>query len=277
MEEKSPHFVIKKILDVGTDSPLVNRVMLQFGEIVDSGFIKLDDSQKQEFKKVLSECTNDLLKAEESVKEYFRIEDSAISKIASGDGIAHQTGAYSFEDPTLDLKKHFEEFLFRAVIAVRRTIKLASIIFKREIKGPEELKRELDRRLPSDSAHRTWIQEDSGWMKDLYDLRGKAEHQLLDMSEFTVFAVKGEKPKIKLPEIKNRLVRQYMAVTLQNIFGYVEDMTALLLNQECDPSAEIIQLPENERLAHRNFRYIISLKQFLLKKLEDLRDNADRP
>lgn len=165
MDEKSPHFVIKKILDVGTDSPLVNRVMLQFGEIVDSGFIKLDDSQKQEFKKVLSECTNDLLKAEESVKEYFRIEDSAISKIASGDGIAHQTGAYSFEDPTLDLKKHFEEFLFRAVIAVRRTIKLASIIFKREIKGPEELKRELDRRLPSDSAHRNmdsrrqWLDE----------------------------------------------------------------------------------------------------------------------
>jgi hypothetical protein len=54
-------------------------------------------------------------------------------------------------------------------------------------------------------------------------------------------------------------------------------MTALLLNQECDPSAEIIQLPENERAAHRNFRYIISLKQFLLKKLEDLGDNADRP
>jgi hypothetical protein len=89
------------------------------------------------------------------------------------------------------------------------------------------------------------------------------------MSEFTVFAVEGEKPKIKLPEIKNRSVRQYMAVTLHNIFGYVEDMTALLLNQECDPSAEIIQLPKNEQLAHRNFRYVISLKPSLLKKLAD--------
>jgi len=135
MDEKSPRFVIKKILDVGTGSPLVNRLMLQFGEIVNSGFIKLDDSQKQKFNAILWECMNDLLKAEESVNEYFRIEDSAISKIASPDGIAFQTGAYSFEDPTLDLKKHFEEFLFRAVIAVRRTIKLACIVFKKEIKG----------------------------------------------------------------------------------------------------------------------------------------------
>ncbi|MDO8721930.1 MAG: hypothetical protein Q7J31_06845 [Syntrophales bacterium] len=267
MDEKSPQFVIKKILDVGVDHPLVNRVMLQFCDIADSGFINLDQEQKDEFKKVLWECTNDLLKAEESVTNYLTIEDAAIAKIASPDGVKHQAHAYSFEDPTLTLKKHFEEFLFRAVIAVRRTFKVASIVFKKEIRGPEDLKKELNRCLPSDSVHRNWIEEDSSWMRDLYDLRGKAEHQVLEMSDFSVLSIEGQKPKIKLPEIKNpsSLVRQYISVSLQNVFGYVEDMTALLLKQGCDPRAEIIQIPENERLAHKNFRYIVFLKQFLKK------------
>lgn len=265
MDGKPGKFVVKKVLDVGVDHPVINRVMLQFCDIVDSGFIKFDKKKKDEFKEVMWECTNDLLKAEESVKSYLAVEDAAIAKIASPGGVQHQTHAFSFEDPTLVLKKHLEDFLFRAVIVIRRTFKIASIVFNKEIKGPEGLKKELNNRLPKDSVHRKWIEEDSGWMKDLYDLRGKAEHQVLEMSEFTVFSVEGEKPKIKLPEIKkpSGCVRQYISVTLHNIFEYVEDMTALLLNQECDSRVEIIQLPENERLAHKNYRYIVFLKQFL--------------
>ena len=144
MNKKGPEFIFKKIFDHGTRNPIVNRITLQFFDILDTGLIDLSRRRIEDWKNFLFECMKELIKAEESKNAYIIVEDKAIQRISSQDGVKFQPHAFNYEDPTENLKRHFEDFLIRCVIAIRKVVKIAEVVFNRSFnKRPRDLKRHL--------------------------------------------------------------------------------------------------------------------------------------
>lgn len=81
MINKKIKFNISKILDEGTANPIINRMSLQFAEILDSGFLELQVERSDIIKKLLFECMEKLLKVEKAKNSYLLVENKAIDNI----------------------------------------------------------------------------------------------------------------------------------------------------------------------------------------------------
>lgn len=262
MNKKVPEFKITKMLNHGTNNPIVNRISLQFFDILDRNLIDLPEQRIEKVKKYLLECMKDLIKAEESKSAYVTVENQAIQKVMSQEGVQFQPHAFSYEDPTENLKKYFEDFLIRCVIAVRKVVKIAEIVFLKSFDGPKALKKHLRTLFPDSSPEIKMIEKDSVWIKELYDLRGKTEHDELVIELFDVTISNDGRPLIKIPRLPSNgaKIRKYLEVTLENCFTFCEDMTAMLLNTRCSKQVQIVLVPECLRPRYRDFKYVLDLK-----------------
>lgn len=269
MNKKVPEYRITKISDQGTSNPIVNRIGLQFSDILDRNLIILSEKRIENVKKYLFECMKDLLKAEESKNAYLAVENESIQKVMSKNGVQFQPHAYSYEDPTEILKEHFEDFLIRCVIAIRKVVKIAGIIFLKPLDGPKGLKKYLKTVFSSSSPEIKMIEEDSEWIKGLYDLRGKAEHDELEIEGFEVTISNDRKPIIKIPRLSRSgvAIREYLEVTLDNCLTFCEDMTVIFLNTKCPEDVQIVRVPEKLRQQYRDFKYVLDLKREIKEKL----------
>jgi hypothetical protein len=250
---------------------------LQFFDILGRNLINLPEQKIEEIKKYLLECMKDLLKAEESKNAYMTAEELAIQKIISQEGVQFQPHAFSYEDPTENLKKHFEDFLIRCVIAIRKIVKIAEVVFSRKFKGLKALKKHLKTLFRDSTSEIRMIEEDSVWIKELYNLRGMAEHDDLVISPFDIAISNDGKRVIRIPRLlpSGFPIREYLRITLENCFTFCEDMTAMLLNTCCSEEAQIALVPENLRPKHRGFKYILDLKEEYKEKLLDAIKKAE--
>ncbi|GAH72513.1 unnamed protein product, partial [marine sediment metagenome] len=173
---KKPKFNISKILDDGTANPIINRMSLQFTEILDSGFLKLQIERSNNIKKLLFECMEKLLKAEKAKNSYLLVESKAIDNVSSGKGIEFQKNVTILDDPTTNLKRLFEDFLINCVIAIRKVIKISEIVLDVRIDGPGELKEYLEKEFSNNKKILKMISEDSKWVIELYSFRTAVEH-----------------------------------------------------------------------------------------------------
>ncbi|MDH4271834.1 MAG: hypothetical protein OEW18_07640 [Candidatus Aminicenantes bacterium] len=264
-----PEYKVTKILDQGTSNPIVNRLGLHFFDILDRNLKDLPEKRKEKIKQHLFECMKDLLKAEELKNAYITTENQAIQKIMSKNRLQFQTHAFSYEDPTEILKKYFEDFLIRCVIAVRKVVKIANIVFLKSIDGPKELKEYLKTLFPPTSPEMKMIEEDSRWIKKLYDLRGKAEHEELNIERFEAIIPTEGRPVIKLPRLPSAgaTLREYLEVTLDDCLTFCEDMTVIFLNTKCSEEVQIVLIPEGLRHKYQDFKYILDLKREIKEQL----------
>ena len=273
-------FKICKILDYGTSNPIVNRMSFQFIDILSRNALDLPALRIENVKKYLFECMKDLIKAQEIKDAYLREEKKAIEKIMSIDGIKFQTNAYSYDDPSEILKKHFEDFLIRCVIAIRKIVKIAENILLKSVKGPKELRKHLMKIFPKDSPEIKMIDEDSIWIKELYDMRGQVEHDELLIGKFDVNISADNKVLIKLPIILNNqiIIRSYIENIFDNCFTFCEDMTVILMNTKCKKEFQIVVIPESQRSTHRHFKYTLDLEgEYKEKLIEAIRKSETSP
>jgi len=268
MNKKAPEFKIAKTLDHGTNNPIINRISLQFFDILGRNLIDLPEERIEKVKEYLFECMKDLIKAEESKNAYMTVENQAIQRIMSQKRVQFQPHAFSYEDPTENLKKHFEDFLIRCVIAIRKVVKIAEVVFLKSFDGPKNLKKYLKTLFPDSSPEIKVIEEDSVWIKKLYDLRGKAEHDELAIESFDVAIPDDGRPLIKILRFPSSgvTIREYLEVILENCFTFCEDMTVILLNTRCSKKVQIVLIPENLRPRYRDFKYVLDLRGKYKKK-----------
>ncbi|NOV02722.1 hypothetical protein [Paenibacillus planticolens] len=59
-------FKLTKILKQGTDNAIINRINLQYSEMLKSGFIQVEEKQKNMINLNIFESMKDLLSAEDS-------------------------------------------------------------------------------------------------------------------------------------------------------------------------------------------------------------------
>lgn len=122
-------FKFTKVLNHGTNNPIVNRLSLQFFELFKTNLINLSDKKIEKIKEFLHECTLDLIKAQELFKNYLELQNETINKIIEEKEIKIKENVIQYNDPSYELNKYFEDFLIRNVIALRKTIKIAECVF----------------------------------------------------------------------------------------------------------------------------------------------------
>lgn len=274
---KKPEFQFVKFMDEGTDNPIVNRLMLQFAEMLATNIIHISKEKQEELKKVLFDCGTDLLKAEKYFKKYNEVLNEAVNNIKSGIGFKIDKIAIQYDDPSLELQRLFEEFLIRCVITIRRIKRIAEIILDENLKDHKTFNKRLDELFANDNNYMKMLKEDRVWVKELIDIRGMVEHEELEITNFSVTVGEDGKINIYAPSLKKKkcAVVKYMEVILYNVFSYCEDFTAMLLSLKCNDMCRIVQLPEKLWPEHRGFKYILDLKEEIKKPIiEKQKDDA---
>lgn len=250
MVKQNNGFKVTKILNSGTANPIVNRLSLQFFDILGRNLLALSQEDLEKIKKLLFELMKKMLKAEEAKISYLQQEDMAIQKILSKNGIKFQQNAISYDDPTEDLKKKFEDFLVNCIISIRKIVKIADIIFNKYFEDcVGSLAKYLRRLFDKGSPEVRMIEEDTPWVKKLFELRESVEHDELGLTPFNISLHPDGGVQISIPRLPDEkaCIREYIEVTLENCLTFCEDFIALLLNTKCLEGVQIILIPEDMR------------------------------
>jgi hypothetical protein len=182
--------------------------------------LTLSQEDLEKIKKLLFKLMKKMLKKEEAKISYLQQENLAIQKITSKNGINFQQNAISYDDPTEDLKKKFEDSLVNSVISIRKIIKIADIIFNENFEdGLGLLSKYLGRLFNKESPDIKMIKEDTPWVKELFELRRLVEHDELELKPFNISLQSDGNVHISIPRIPNEkaFVRECYPRKLSNI------------------------------------------------------------
>ena len=258
---------ITKRSDKGTSNLIVNRIYFQFRKILDTNTIELKNESLKDFNNLLFSLMEDFLKAEEYGENYLRIENEAVSKIKKSE-VKIEGNAIEYDNPTPKLIENFEHFLIRSIMVLRKFIKIASIIFETEFKSGKSLNSYIKNRFGEDNNIVKYVNSNSKWIKELYDDRGKVEHEEVDVSEFDIEVCKDGSFNPILPVFisKNIPIRIYLTKKFTLLFNYIETMIALLLNQKVKSPLRIVSIKKEERKNYNDFKYKLDIDASKIKK-----------
>lgn len=190
----SPNNVIlSKYLDYGTSNPIVNRFTLQFIDIVETGLVfGNDNNSKDRFVNSLFPLMEELLKVSESMKKYISILQDTDDFLERNEKEMLRTNDVRFDDPTYELQNQFETVLIRAILAIRKFVKVLSIVEMSDFHSHKDMNRHLIRRFENIVSIRTYIENVGLFIKEVYDIRGKVEHDGLQITRYNVSIVNNE-------------------------------------------------------------------------------------
>ena len=152
-------------------------------------------------------------------------------------------------------------------MVLRKLIKMANIIFETEFKGGKELNSYIKDKFGEDNNLVKYVNSNSKWIKELYDDRGKVEHEELDMTDFDFEVCKDGSFNPILPVFisKNIPIRIYLTNKFTLLFNYIETMIAFLLNQKVKFPLKIVYIKKQERKKYNNFKYKLDIDMSKIK------------
>lgn len=253
-------FGVGKILDVGSDDPIVARILLQFDDILESNTVDVPEESVARVRKYLFKCMLDLLDVREAVAAYIGHEDSAIADAAASLGSSRGDDTYRFDDPTESLAAFFTKFLIRAVMVERDVKHIGNSVLGTSCKYVKDLRTEVAKLVPEDDPRSARMQADKEWLDRLYDLRGKAEHEELDMLRFDVAFAEGLEPVVHTPSFSDDglAIRDYITRTFSRLFLFAEDTIAILLDLK-SRWCRIVAVSDDRKQSSNGFRYVVGL------------------
>jgi hypothetical protein len=254
--ENPPRFKVVEFLGHGADNPIMNRLTLQFFEIIDSGFLGLEEVQQNALTELLLELAKELLYVYDALGQYIQVEDRHEAGVRAGTGLTVQARAISFTDPTEQLRKIFEDGVVHLAIAHRKLARVAGILLDREIKGGKQLRSAVLDQLPAEDPNREWVDNDDEWLTEFYELRGLIEHEELKIARFDVDLDGAENLLVRRAALYGRTIelRAYLAQALDSMFGHAEDTIALLMDLRIRKPFGIVK-NAIELYQERGFRY----------------------
>jgi hypothetical protein len=232
-------FRVAKMFNRGTDSPIVQRIVLQFFAILESGAVALDAKVINGIKDLLFETMRDLGHVQDAVDAYGLREDEALAALSRG-GVRITHNAVYYDDPTVDLRKLFGDALTSVVIALRNLPRLASAILGVDLDGGKSWKKlrallvaAAQRQDPGSTA----VDDFYKWSQELADLRGRFEHPHppLDIVPVRVEITAGRMTAVHPPHLLEPSVslRKCLDPIVPRAIDHIERMTALLFGERC--------------------------------------------
>jgi hypothetical protein len=266
-------FIIKKISDVGSGNPIVARLSLQFGNILN--FYELDDDVKESIKTVLySDIQKRLVSCDKIAKEITSEIEAAISTLEQ-EGIKTQSSGRVIESPhIINLDERLESYLYNAKSCLRDSLKIYNLAF-----GSEFTEARFDKAI-------TWAENEFGcddaitkflkanhdlWIKNLIKMRNAIEHPggysgHLHVTNFEVKTTEAgtsiHEPMWHLNDDTPSNIKRDLNVLVSNILELTEEIVLSVLSKHKKPDIVcLIEIPEEKRREESPIRFRIGLPQ----------------
>lgn len=261
-----PQFFVTKIAGKGTSNIIVARIFLQNERLLKS-VVDIDTTAKEEVVATLFECKKDLLQLEEYKDKYIALEDDWVKQWKKKENIRVEPNAVHFEE-IIGIEEIVKNFLIWGVICLRHLPKLLSPLFGVTVDSLQKSKKYFESKLPQGHPFLKMLDEDSEWVKELYGLRAEAEHKTLKVQNIKLQWVNNKLQAVAPNIPEHGAVRQYLDVTLHNVFTFCEEFVVNCLIEKMIPMVTVREIPENERDPSCPIRFVETLKPEYLKRLQ---------
>jgi hypothetical protein len=245
-------FRVAKMFDRGTDSPIVQRLVLQFFAVLESAALTLDPKTINGVKELLLETMRDLGHVQDAVDAYVRREDESIAGLTGG-GVRITHNAVYYDDPTVDLRKLFGDALTSTVIALRNLPRLAGAILGAELddaKSWKKLRPLLTAAASRQDPGSTVVDDFYRWSDELAAIRGRFEHPHppLEITSLQVEVDGGTLKGIHPPRLVQPPVslRNLLEPIVPDAIDYSERLIALLFGERCAKGYKIERYPPGD-------------------------------
>ena len=267
------------------ESPLFERVALQFSAILNSGMTHVKKDNIEKIVDELIAIAFDLSKAEEDLIEYTKIEYENVLRYENKEGVKNQRSGIVFKDPTLILKELGEKILITLIIASRKLPTVISLITDKEFKPGKTFIGKLADELPLGHQDRAALEKDQEWMGELYFFRGEIEHKKWNILPFEINkGTDGSGYSVKKCRIIARTqgeqpipLGNYLLVAFKNMFGFIEDAISLVLSDRIRYPGILVSLPESERPKFKHYRFVLDVAQEIKDKLPTAKSASKQP
>lgn len=266
-------FVLKQVADVGSANPIVARLSLQFGSILD--FYELDDEVKESIKGILrNDIQKRLISCDKIATEIVNEIDAAITELKEN-GFKTQSSGRVIESPhILNLEERLETYLYNAKSCLRDSLKIYNTIFDatfteaRFDKAIEWAKKEFGDNDPIVK----FLKVDHGlWIHKVVKMRNATEHPggysgHLHIRNFEVVTTNDgpsmHEPLWYLNDEPPTPIGTDLHVFVSNILELTEDMVLSALSKQKKPDlVSILEIPLDQRREESPIRFRMGLAQ----------------
>lgn len=227
-------FHVRKVCDEGTNSPFINRLMLNICKIRDVALPKhqhmLFDEKHDRIYKSLFECRSHVLSTYDILRNY-------ANAVNHGDIISIQNGTFSV-NKTIDdeLRSHFNSFMNSGIRAYKDIQELTKS-FGLDIGafyGKDTNFETLVKRLEDcdQNALSEFLRSvRSNWGKSFTDLRNQMEHAGWQLEELH-YSLVGNEVEVTLPVVLDKDVFEYMKCIFCQLAVFAESMIIYILQRQ---------------------------------------------
>lgn len=266
-------FVFKQVSDVGSGNPIVARLSLQFGSILD--FYDFDQETKESIKSVLySDIQKRLVTCDKLAKEIVEEIEAALNELNSN-GIKTQSGGRVIESPhIINLDERLETYLYNAKSCLRDSLKIYNIVFGTsftEARYDKAIKWSAKEFGENDPITIFLKGNNEVWINKLVKMRNAIEHPggycgHLHIKNFEVITSNEvtsiHEPLWHLNDEEPTVIRSELREYVKYILGMTEDIVlSVLSKQKQPPIVQILEIPEEQRREEAPIRFRMGLAQ----------------
>ncbi|MDA9446010.1 MULTISPECIES: hypothetical protein [Bradyrhizobium] len=253
----------QKVLDYGSDSPLVAKTLLTAKQLFEKGFLDPDFESTKAIE-LSFECLKNLAAMFDLAAEFSRQDDDVESRLAE-----LQIKGCSLALPSApNVEPRCKEFIQRADHALQALFAIASMFYGSKFKGWfEGLAEEISRKHKGDTQYVGLTADVANFCKSIRTTRNCVEHRKpnehVEVSDFSLTpnnevvppTIAVHHPKFTQPRMP---ISAYTSQVTEHIADTFEILIAFMCSRNIDASVKIpvqvVELPENQR-SHKLVKY----------------------
>ncbi|MCK1420725.1 hypothetical protein IVB14_05210 [Bradyrhizobium sp. 180] len=246
----------QKVLDYGSDSPLVAKTLLTGKQLFEKGFLGPNFESTKAIE-LSFECLKNLAAMSDLATDFSRQDDNEERRLAE-----LQIKGRSITLPSAsNLEPRCKEFIQRADHALQALFAIASMFYGSKLKGWfEGLAEEVSRKHKGDSQYIGLTSDVANFCKSIRITRNCVEHrkpnERIEVSDYSLTpnnevappTIAVHHPKFNQPPIP---VSAYTSQVTEHIADTFEILIAFLCSRNIDASVtipiQVVELPENQR------------------------------
>ena len=255
---------LQKVMDVGTNNPIVARMSVGLFGIIE--FTSLSKDKKEKLKSNCYEIMKLLVLAEKSAKPIIE-EITKIVEDIKMNSIKTQSSGRCINLPSATNLDESRAFIKYAKQVLQKIAENINIIFDKSYPTTrfDNIRNAFVSEFGNDFAVTKLLIEDHSWIKKIIDLRNEDEHPKTGKpycNNFDVIRDKDGKFIITMPTFfEGTQIANALEVYSRNLLTFSEEITILSLEKYFPGIATIYEIPENERDPKLPVRFRIGLKQ----------------
>jgi hypothetical protein len=255
------NWVVKKVADEGSQSPFMARLLMGLLRLRDAVFT--DEASRKNFDKSFELATSSLLTARSTAKVIAEMWSTHVRKVEAGD-IVRVRGRTIQVDESIDngLRQQVESFLNTATRVLKQGMQAVTSDLQVNIgflfQKPAGFDAGIAILEKTDPDLAEYLRKTRDWSERLLGRRNAVEHEGWILPPVTYVQKNGRVNAIE-PSIAGQPVSEFVAIILDRLACFVEELTAHCLQRQLPTGITITELPLADRDKEMPERFRVTL------------------